>query len=321
MSTRKNRQNRHLGKEKPAAKEQPVVASSAEYRVRQEAGVPAALPAEAMARYVAIGDSFSEGLMDPGANGRFRGWTDRLAAKFSGIRTQAGLPETQYANLAIRGKLLAPIIEEQLPRALELEPTVVSLVGGGNDLLRPKSTPDRLAALLESGVQQCLQAGAAVILCTSSNAADGGLIEKTRGPNAILNSHIWSIARRYPNVFVIDQWGLAALRTWPAWAADRIHLTPTGHEVLSRGALNALGWEFVPDHERTLGPGEVPIPTDVPVWQAVPEGWAETEPTWQDDLAWVRRDFLPWVGRHLRGRSSGDRILAKRPELLSVSAY
>jgi hypothetical protein len=48
------------------------------------------------------------------------------------------------------------------------------------------------------------------------------------------------------------------------------------------------------------------------------EGWtgiAAAEPSRRDDLMWARTYFLPWVGRHLRGRSSGDDVLPKRPDL------
>ena len=44
----------------------------------------------------------------------------------------------EYANLAIRGRLVWPIVEEQLEPALALKPTHLSFNGGGNDMLRPR---------------------------------------------------------------------------------------------------------------------------------------------------------------------------------------
>ncbi len=48
--------------------------------------------------FVAIGDSFTEGLNDPDPGGGFRGWADRVAGALSAQR-----PGFRYANLAVRG--------------------------------------------------------------------------------------------------------------------------------------------------------------------------------------------------------------------------
>ena len=76
--------------------------------------------------FVAIGDSFTEGLNDPGADGGFRGWADRVAVALAAHR-----PGFRYANLAIRGKLLGQIVADQVPRAIELAPDLISLAAGG----------------------------------------------------------------------------------------------------------------------------------------------------------------------------------------------
>src|SRR5690606_5055228 len=84
-------------------------------------------------RYVAIGDSFTEGVGDEQPDGSIRGWADLVA---QGLADATGEP-VQYANLAIRGRLLARILAEQLEPAIDLRPTLISLNGGGNDMLRP----------------------------------------------------------------------------------------------------------------------------------------------------------------------------------------
>ena len=86
-------------------------------------------------RYIALGDSFTEGLSDPdpGRPGEFRGWADRLAEHLAAATDG----DVEYANLAIRGLLLQQVLEDQVPVALEAEPDLVSLIAGGNDLLRP----------------------------------------------------------------------------------------------------------------------------------------------------------------------------------------
>ena len=109
-------------------------------------------PTPRWSRYVAIGDSFTEGLWDDpdGREAPQRGWADLLASHLSARRSAAGEPQLEYANLAIRGRLLRPILVEQVPAALALGPDLVSLVGGGNDLLRPGADVDRMARNLEA---------------------------------------------------------------------------------------------------------------------------------------------------------------------------
>ncbi|HET6482538.1 MAG TPA: SGNH/GDSL hydrolase family protein, partial [Actinoplanes sp.] len=104
-------------------------------------------------RYVAIGDSFTEGVGDDQLDGSVRGWTDLLAA---GLAAGEGTT-VQYANLAIRGRLLEPIVTEQLDAALALspQPTLLTLNGGGNDMMRPGGDMLRLAELTEKAIQRC----------------------------------------------------------------------------------------------------------------------------------------------------------------------
>jgi len=98
---------------------------------------------KAWSRYVAIGDSFTEGLSDadPEQPGRYRGWADRLAA----LLAEQSDGEFGYANLAVRGRILEDVVGPQLEAALALGPDLVSVVGGGNDILRPRADVDALA--------------------------------------------------------------------------------------------------------------------------------------------------------------------------------
>src|SRR3712207_1217246 len=156
-------------------------------------------------RYVALGDSFTEGLSDPDPSrpGEFRGWADRLAEHLAAAVPDA---EVEYANLAIRGRLLAQVLAEQVPVALEAEPDLVSLVAGSNDMMRPGSDPDALAAQLESAVVRFRAAGADVLLATGVDTRNTPILRRVRGKIAVLNAHIWSIAARH-DAAVLDQWG------------------------------------------------------------------------------------------------------------------
>lgn len=265
-------------------------------------------------RYVAVGDSFTEGLWDvPGGAPpatttavdpvlECRGWADLLAAHLAARAAADGSgPDepVRYANLAIRGRLLEPILREQLPAALALRPDLVSVVGGGNDMLRPAADPDALAAGLEAAVVRLRRAGTDVLLATGMDAKDSPVVRRTRQRVGILNAHIWSIARRH-GAFVVDVWGMRSLRDWRMWAPDRIHLTTEGHRRVAQAALVGLGLE--PDDPAWDDP-LTPLPA-VPLPARV-----------QQDAEWLRAHAYPWATRRLRRRSSGDERRPKRPEL------
>jgi lysophospholipase L1-like esterase len=128
-------------------------------------------------RYVALGDSFTEGLSDPdpARPGEYRGWADRLAEHLAAASPDA---DVEYANLAIRGRLVAQVLDGQLPVALAAQPDLVSLVAGGNDLLRPGGDPDALAARIEEAVVRLRAAGADVLLATGVDVRQTPIIKR-----------------------------------------------------------------------------------------------------------------------------------------------
>ena len=177
-------------------------------------------------RYVAIGDSFTEGMADadPRRANAYVGWADRLAAHLAPIAGQDDRP-FGYANLAVRGRLLVDIAGPQVDSALALAPDLVSIVGGGNDILRPKADIDALAARLEDAVARLRAGGADVLLATPSDPRDAPLIKASRGRAATYTAHICSIARRH-DAHVIDLWGVAARRDWRRGAGGRVQPNP-----------------------------------------------------------------------------------------------
>ncbi len=257
---------------------------------------------ENISRYIAVGDSFTEGLWDPYPGPRSgpdvqRGWADRLAESLSSRRVAAGLPALEYANHAIRGRLLAPILRDQVPLALTQGPDLVSIVGGGNDILRPGTDPDALARILEDAVITARRAGARVLLGTGMDPVDLPLVRSTRQKVATLNAHIWSIANRQ-GAAVLDLWGLRALRHPSMWAGDKIHLSPQGHHRVAQAALVGLG----------LAP-------DDPNWRTpLPAPNASAVERWRENGQWFVNDVAPWMTRRLRRRSSGDERTPKFPE-------
>lgn len=260
------------------------------------------------ASYVALGDSFTEGLWDIGPDENphddppVRGWADRLATALSQRRVAAGLEPLQYANLAVRGRLMRPILHEQVPQAIEMGPDLVSLVGGGNDALRPTMDPDILAEELEEAVFKLRNAGIKVLLCTGVDIRHSPILSTIRPRVAILSTNIYSVARR-TGAQVLDLWGLRAMSDWRMWAEDRIHFTPEGHRRIANAALVALG--FTPDDPEWETPPKAQAPKSITEYARWNAEWA---------YEWVG----PWIGRSLLRTSEEKLLLPKRPELKPV---
>lgn len=263
-------------------------------------------------RYVAIGDSMSEGLSDAAPNepDSYVGWADRLAAALATlVRADGGADEPsepfRYANLAIRGKLIVDITGRQLDDALALEPDLVSMVAGGNDILRPKADIDAIARRLERAVARVRATGADVLLATPTDPKDAPVINLVRSRHAIYTAHIWTIARRH-GCAVIDQFGMTSLRDWRMWGEDRIHMTSEGHARVAGAALNALGIDIT-DEMSSIDPDwATPLP---------PREEPSRKERWEGDREWARSHLGPWVQRRLKGTSSGDNRGPKRPTL------
>lgn len=264
-------------------------------------GPPSSIP---WSSYLALGDSFTEGLWDPYPDtpDRQRGWADNLSAALAQRRKAAGDTPLRYANLAIRGRRLRDIIVGQLPRALEMKPDLVSLIGGGNDFLRATADVDEMSRLLEQAVVQLRSAGIDVLLGTGVDVAESPLVKMTRGRVGIYNTMIWSIARRH-GAYVLDQWGMRSLADWRMWCDDHIHLTPEGHRRVAQGALVSLGLE--PDDPAWDDP-LTPLPPTPAIDRA------------RQNAQWMRHHVAPWAARHLRGASTGDGRAPKWPELVDV---
>jgi lysophospholipase L1-like esterase len=255
---------------------------------------------QAFSRYVAIGDSFTEGMSDadPQRPDAYVGWADRLAAHLARMAREND-DDFGYANLAVRGRLLADIAGRQVDNALALGPDLVSIVGGGNDILRPKADIDALAARLEDAVARLRAGGADVLMATPTDPRDAPLIRASRGRAATYTAHIWSIARRH-DASVIDLWGMGALRDWRLWGPDRIHMTSEGHRRVALNAFTTLGFT-APD-----AGWAIPLPAAPPLSRADAA---------RANAQWAREYLGPWVRRRVRGESSGDTISAKRPTL------
>ena len=253
--------------------------------------------------FVAIGDSFTEGLNDPDPGGGFRGWADLVAGA---LAVRPGTPVFRYANLAIRGKLVSQVVTEQVPRAVELAPDLVSLAAGGNDILRGDDV-DELAATFEPAVAKLQAAGCRVLIFTGFDPRMFPVIRLLRGRIAAYNMHLRGIADEH-GCDLVDLWSMRVLRDPHAWSADRLHLTPDAHQRVALRTCEVLGLQLAADWREPWPPGEGIVSSQA-------RAWLEARRT---DLRWARLHAAPWVARRVRGVSSGDGISPKRPELLPL---
>lgn len=260
-------------------------------------GVMAGLP-RTYRRFVAIGDSFTEGLDDPYPNGTLRGWADRFAEILA--ETNPGL---EYANLAVRGRKVREIVDHQVPAALAMHPDLVSLAGGINDVLRPSVDVDDVAALMRNGVETIRASGADVLLtCFGDPSRRSFLLGRVAARLGAYRHHVLSIAKDH-DCFVMDFWGVPIFDDARFWAADRLHLSPAGHALVAHNAADAL--QIGDSAWRTPPPPEPPMP------------WLQRR---REDGAWVAEYLGPWLTRRLRGGSSGEGVEPKRPTLSPVKS-
>lgn len=249
-------------------------------------------------RFVALGDSFTEGIGDPDPDDetgeRHIGWADRLAALLAGHAD-----DFHYANLAVRGRKINDIAGAQVDTALELGPDLVSIVGGGNDILRARVDVDGVAAQLDEAVARLRSAGADVLLATPTDPAEAPIIGMVRGRAAILTAHVLTIAQRH-GCYLVNQWGCAFLKDWRMWDHDRIHLSAEGHRRIALEAYTSLG------HDQGEADWRIPLP---------PQPQPGRLDQWREDASWAKNYAVPWVQRRLQGKSSGDAVSAKRPDL------
>lgn len=247
-------------------------------------------------RYVAVGDSFTEGVGDELPGGAVRGWADLVAGGLAAATGQA----VEYANLAVRGRLLAPIVTEQVPAALALDPppTLLTFNGGGNDVMRPGVDPARLLDLTERAVRRVVEAGVHLVLVSGADPCDRLPFGRTmRRRAAQLTAGLEELAAR-DGVTFVNAFADTELHRGAYWSADRLHLGPAGHRRVASLVLAALGHDVAAS---AVEPG--------------PEARRRAPA----EVRYYREHVLPWVGRHLLGRSSGDLRTGKHLDWVPVT--
>ncbi|WP_427005720.1 SGNH/GDSL hydrolase family protein [Pseudarthrobacter sp. H2] len=247
--------------------------------------------------FVALGDSFTEGVGDRSRrlpNG-VRGWADRVAERLAKAE-----PGWEYANLAIRSKRLRHIIAEQLEPALAMEPALITLYAGGNDILDLGTDIQALLKDYEFLVARLAASGATVVLFTGFDVRVSPLLEPLKKRNAVYNRRVREVAARYEAVLV-DYWCFDAFYDPRMWDSDRLHMSKAGHKYLAGQVLDHLG---VP-HKIKSKDWEPPAKLGLREWE-------------RRQRRWIRDWVLPLFGRKLRGVTLGDQLGPRWPEPVRV---
>ncbi|GAA3803675.1 SGNH/GDSL hydrolase family protein [Sphaerisporangium flaviroseum] len=257
------------------------------------------MPSGEYLRYVALGDSQTEGLGDGDDITGLRGWADRLAEQLA-----AGVPGLQYANLAVRGRLAAQVHAEQLEPALALRPDLATVVAGVNDLLRPRFDADEVGGHLEAMFAALTAQGAHVATVTFPDIARIIPLARPLSPRVAALNHRIRVAARRHGVTVAETSHHPVTTDPRLWSQDRLHASPLGHERIAAAIAHALQ-----------------LPNSSEAWIHPLSSLAVTPSRWRagaTELRWAAAFLGPWLGRRLRGRSSGDGRTAKRPLLTPV---
>lgn len=240
-------------------------------------------------RFIALGDSMTEGMTDEVISGNYRGWADRVADELAKEN-----PEFTYCNLAIRGKLLHQVVEDQIPIAKKYvtgADTLISFHAGANDVLRPNYKPENSLPQYEKGVKELVETGATVIIFTVVDKVDakGRTAELWHARFGQFNENIRKVAAQY-KVKLYESKGFEFLADRRFLAFDRLHMNPEGHRRLAQAVLEGLGKNFNPDWK-------IPLPPAKPKSRAF---------RYLENLIWFSTFALPWIWRRIRGKSSGD---------------
>lgn len=243
-------------------------------------------------RYVAVGDSFTEGVGDANLlypNG-VRGWADRMAKQLS--RHDA---DWEYANLAIRSKRLDEVVDEQFDAALALRPTLLSFYAGGNDILAVRSDMPAIMERYEQALARLAASGAQVLVFTTFDVKISTALEPLKRRIAFYNAGVRDLADTY-GCLLVDHTRYREFEDPRMWAFDRIHMSKVGHKHLAARVLAELG---------------------VPHTLKLPELAPFEAPALRTAIAresrWVRTEVVPLFRRRINGVREGDTLPPKWP--------
>ncbi len=235
-------------------------------------------------------------MSDEVINHNFRGWADRVADVMS-----VNNPDFTYVNLAIRGKLVKQVLDDQLPPAIKFVTgpnTLFSFHGGVNDAMRPTYKLEIVLAQYRQAVQMIASSGATIILFTvlEGTGKAGKMADLWAERFNSFNKNVRAVGNEVGAIIVdINEEKFFADRRF--LALDRLHLNALGHDRVAQGVLEKIALPFDKNWRTPLPP-------------AKPRLWIVARAL---SALWFFIFVAPWIWRRIRGASSGDGRIAKYP--------
>src|SRR3954470_5004364 len=187
-------------------------------------------------RFVALGDSFTEGLADLRPDGTPRGWADLVADVLAGQEH-----EFSYANLAVRSLRIDAIVDHQVPIAVALRPDLASIAGGANDLLGLRVDIGHVVRRLDEAIRALRASGAQVVVFAGFDARAQLPTGRLLTARTIAYNDGIRAAAAAHGAMLIDLWSMRELWDVRLWSDDRLHLSTLGHRHIARVVLETLG--------------------------------------------------------------------------------
>lgn len=248
------------------------------------------------ARYVALGDSSTEGIDDPDRAGGYRGWSQRLAEKVDAAQGGGLL----YANLAVRGLTTAQVRATQLEAAIALRPDLATVFCGTNDVTGPRFDAARIADDLACMQRSLVECGATVLGFTLPDLTPLMPLARLIAPRIAALNRAFAETSRATGSILVDFAAHRVATDRRLWSEDRIHANSAGHARIAEALAQALRLPGSDDAWQQPFPAEL---------RSTRSEW------WGRELHWMHGHLLPWIWQGLRRRSSGQGRGPKRPRL------
>jgi lysophospholipase L1-like esterase len=247
-----------------------------------------------------MGDSQTEGLWDGNDTVGLTGFAHRLA-----VMINEHHPGLTYANLAVRGRRIRDVVDVQLPKALAMQPDLISVCVGMNDVTRPGPGFDGTLAELDDLHVRLSESGATVVTTTFPDIARILPVGRLLASRVLeVNDAIRAAADRH-GFRLVDLYDVPSMAEPDTWSADRVHGSPKGHMLFAAAAAEALR-----------------LPGSNHDWaeSSAVSGRTSLSSQVYSQVLWTQNMLMPWLWRHVRGRSEGDGREPQRPRLEGLRA-
>ena len=238
-------------------------------------------------RYVAIGDSSTEGIDDPDGDGGYRGWANRLAQRIADAQGAV-----LYANLGIRGRLTREILDGQLAPALAMKPDLATVFSGSNDILRVRFDARRVADDLAHMQRSLAAVGATVVTFTLPDLTPILPMARVLAPRVRALNDALRSASASTGAILVD-FAAHAIGSDPRlWSEDRFHANADGHVRIANALAHAIGIPGADDSWM------LPLPARGPRSRGA---------QWGSEIMWGCRSLASWGMEAMRRGGKEDR--------------